>query len=176
VFVIDSETTENTEDLLKHVRRVVGYVARENCIAPRSGPLGFQRCLFYQDDQGRLFNLVLSKHTIGPASTWLQYLDSFSGSQAMMALTVLCRSFPCIANGTPAPSILLRLFLRCLPYQPIFLFLNSCRGPELSSGLLIVYSRFGLDRRDQLVVVKCQHDDTCDAFCISPFPLFIVGL
>lgn len=112
MFVIDSETTENTEDLLKHVRRVVGYVARENCVAPRSGPLGFQRCLFYQDDQGRLFNLVLSKHTIGPASTWLQYLDSFSGSQAMMALTVLCRSFPCIANGTPAPSLSLRLFLR----------------------------------------------------------------
>lgn len=119
--MIDAASTKNTEDVIKHVRRVVGFVARENCIQPRSGPLGFQRCLFYQDEQGRLFNLMFSSHTVGPASTWLEYLDTFSGGQAMMALTVLCRSFPCIANGKHV--VVVVLLVKCRITHLLFLFM-----------------------------------------------------
>lgn len=101
VFVIDSKSTDTTEDIVANIRRVVGFVASENCVGPDAGPLGFQRCLLYQDEQGRLFNLMVSKHAVGPAGTWLEYLDSFSGCEAMMAITVICRSFPCIANSKP---------------------------------------------------------------------------
>lgn len=99
VFVLDSSNIQSNEDVVQHIRRVVGFVARENCVLPRNGPLGFQRCLFYLDQQGRLFNLVLSKHVTGPSGTWMEYLESFSGTEAMVALTVLCRSLPCAANG-----------------------------------------------------------------------------
>ena len=100
VFIIDSASTKNTEEIVLHIRRVFNYVANENCIEPRTGPLGFQRCLLYQDEQGRLFNLMLSKHSISLAATWLEYLESFSGCHAIMAVTVLSRSFPCMANGS----------------------------------------------------------------------------
>jgi hypothetical protein len=99
VFVIDSKSTENTGDVVAHIRRVVGFVARENLVVPQTGPLGFQRCLLYQDEQGRLFNLMVSKHAVGPVATWLEQLDSFSGCEAMIAIAVLCRSLPCIANS-----------------------------------------------------------------------------
>ena len=99
VFVIDSKSTDNTKDVVDHIKRVVGFVARENCVVPKNGPLGFQRCLLYQDEEGRLFNLMLSKHAVGPAGTWQELLDSFSGCEAMMAITVLCRSLPCIVNS-----------------------------------------------------------------------------
>jgi hypothetical protein len=98
VFVIDA-TTKNAEEVVELIRRVVGSVAAENFSEPRAGPLGFQRCLLYQDKQGRLFNLLLSRHTLGPAATWQEYLASFSGGQAMAALTVLCRSLPCVTKG-----------------------------------------------------------------------------
>lgn len=100
VFIIDSASAKNTEEVVQHIRRVAGYVASENSTEQRTGPLGFQRCLFYQDDQGRLFNLMLSRYSVGPAGTWLEYLESFSGAQAMVALTVLCRSLPCLTNGS----------------------------------------------------------------------------
>lgn len=95
VFIIDSVSTPTTADILYHVKRVVGYIARENRSLPKKGPLGYQRCLLYQDHQGRLFNLLLSQHAVGPASKFLEYLDSFSGLEAMVALVVLCRSLAC---------------------------------------------------------------------------------
>jgi hypothetical protein len=101
VFIIDGRSVEGgTEGVLEHVKRVVGFVARENCVLPAVGSLGYERVLLYQDKGGRLFNLSLSKHAVGPASTWLEYLDTFSGKEAMIAVTVLCRSFPCITLGT----------------------------------------------------------------------------
>lgn len=60
--------------------------------------LGYQRCLLYQDSQGNLFNLVLAKHASGPSEKWLDFLHSYSGVQAMMALVILCRSFPCVIH------------------------------------------------------------------------------
>lgn len=99
VYVIEGKSIRNTKEILDHIRRVVGFVARENRIHEKTGPLGDQRCLLYQDTEGRLFNLTLPKHAVGPASRWEEYLDSFSGKEAMIALTVLCRSFPCATEG-----------------------------------------------------------------------------
>ena len=98
VFIIDSISTPTTADILHHVRRVVGFIARENRVRAKTGPLGYQRCLLYQDHQGRLFNLMLSKHAVGPASLWHDYLDSFSGLEAVAAIMILSRSFPCAAS------------------------------------------------------------------------------
>lgn len=97
VFVIDAQNTKQTEEVVQHIRRVVGFVARENSMSAEQA--SSQRVLFYQDEQGRLFNLILSKHVTGPAGTWKEYLESFSGLEALMALTVLCRSLPCIAEN-----------------------------------------------------------------------------
>jgi hypothetical protein len=99
VFIIEAKSIKSTKDILHHVKRVVGFVAKENRIQVRTGPLGFQRCLLYQDQQGRLFNLMLAKHAIGPASKYQDYLDTFSGLQAMVAIVVLCRSFPCATSS-----------------------------------------------------------------------------
>ena len=99
VFIIDAKSIKSTEDIVMHIRRVVGYVARENSIEPRTGPLGFQRCLLYQDHQGRLFNLMLPAHSTGPAKTFQEYMESFSGREAMIAATVLCRSLPCMTES-----------------------------------------------------------------------------
>lgn len=99
VFIIEAKSIKSTKDILHHVKRVVGFVARENRIQVRTGPLGFQRCLLYQDQQGRLFNLMLAKHAIGPAAKYQDYLDTFSGLQAMVAIVVLCRSFPCARSA-----------------------------------------------------------------------------
>jgi hypothetical protein len=68
VYVIEGKSIRNTKEILDHIRRVVGFVARENRIHEKTGPLGYQRCLLYQDPDGRLFNLTLAKHAVGPAS------------------------------------------------------------------------------------------------------------
>jgi hypothetical protein len=102
VFVIDAQNTTTTDEIIQHIRRVVGFVARENGLmnAGRLAAVVQQRVLFYQDEQGRLFNLILSRHVTGPAGTWREYLECFSGPEALVALTLLCRSLPCIAaNG-----------------------------------------------------------------------------
>jgi hypothetical protein len=111
VFIIDSISTPTTSDLLHHVRRVVSFIARENRVRAKTGPLGYQRCLLYQDHQGRLFNLVLSKHSVGPAGLWHDYLDSFSGLEAIAAITILCRSLPCAADrkSWSMPNLSIRL-------------------------------------------------------------------
>jgi hypothetical protein len=99
VFIIDSVSTPTAGDVLHHVRRVVAYISRENRTAEGScRPLGYQRCLLYQDDQGRLFNLLLSEHATGLSAKWKEYLDGFSGLWAMIALSVLARSFPCVGD------------------------------------------------------------------------------
>jgi hypothetical protein len=123
VFVIDADAQNagTVADVVAHIRRVVGFVAREKSrmsttnssaglpSAPSqqqwsSSPQNHQhqqqqRVLFYQDEQGRLFNLILSSHVAGPAGTWREYMESFSGPQALVALTLLCRSLPCIVTA-----------------------------------------------------------------------------
>jgi hypothetical protein len=93
VFVLDGRVIANSYSLLTNVKRVIQIVSRDNY------NYSDKRCLLYQDEFGRLFNVVLSPHTIGPASSYEEYLSTYSGCQAMVALAVLCRSFPCIASG-----------------------------------------------------------------------------
>jgi hypothetical protein len=116
VYVIDSASTANSEEVLQHVKRVVGFVATESRTRRNNKPFtsasdipveaatlnsnSFQRCLLYQDGQGRLFNLMLSNHSVGPAARYMEYLTTFSNLEAIIALTILCRSVPCIFNGT----------------------------------------------------------------------------
>jgi hypothetical protein len=105
VFIIEAKSIDSTADILHHVKRVVGFVARENVALKYNNSdepgssLGFQRCLLYQDRYGRLLNLTLSQHAAGPTSKYQEFLDSFSGLEAMIALTVLSRSFPCAMEG-----------------------------------------------------------------------------
>ena len=102
VFIIEAKSIDSTADILHHVKRVVGFVARENRAVSQSAAapgLGFQRCLLYQDRYGRLLNLTLASHAAGPTAKFQEYLDCFSGLEAMVALTVLTRSFPCAMEG-----------------------------------------------------------------------------
>ncbi|KAL7569922.1 hypothetical protein ACA910_008583 [Epithemia clementina (nom. ined.)] len=107
VFIIEAKSIETTSDILHHIHRVIDYVSRENQMfslgqldenGEHLDPLGFQRCLLYQDRSGRLFNLVIAQHAVGPASKFEELMDSFKGVEAMVALTVLCRSFSCVMN------------------------------------------------------------------------------
>jgi hypothetical protein len=105
VFIIDSVSTPTTADVIHHVRRVVLYMAHENYSHPTSSDGGwmkdYQRCLLYQDDQGRLFNLVVPPHAVGPVQQFVdQHADGFSNVQAVMALLVLCRILPSAEEGT----------------------------------------------------------------------------
>ena len=103
VMVLDSTKVRTTAEIVDNVRRVVDFVALENRDMGGkgvTGPSRYQRCLLYQDREGRLFNLVLSKSTAGPAAEWEDNFNSFSGVLAMGTISVLCRSFPCVAEGT----------------------------------------------------------------------------
>ena len=59
-----------------------------------------QRCLLYRDATGKLYNLTLHNGCSGLASTWKSQLLSFSGFQALVALTVLTRAFACSSVDT----------------------------------------------------------------------------
>ena len=124
--MIDSESTANANEVLQHVKRVIRYVATESRTRCSGGTSSanttgsgdaalnavsnhdasttlnnnsFQRCLLYLDGQGRLYNLTLSNHSIGPTSRYMEYLTTFSNMEAIIALTILSRSAPCIFNG-----------------------------------------------------------------------------
>jgi hypothetical protein len=108
-YVIDGSNIRTSHELLSNVKHVVKLVALENCNTKAKSSQKSenqaeckpnQRCLLYQDEYGRLFNITLSNHAVGPVATYQEYLESFSGLQAMIALTVLCRSFPCMMSGT----------------------------------------------------------------------------
>jgi hypothetical protein len=111
--VIDSKTTANAQDVLRHVKRVIDFVSTKKRTEASTCVEG-QRCLLYLDEQGRLFNLTLSGHSIAPANTWMEYLDTFSNLEAIIALTILCRSIPCMTSGT---SEILDILLFCQQAQ-----------------------------------------------------------
>lgn len=59
-----------------------------------------QRCFLYKDQNGRLYNLTLKNGSGGLAGSWQSANTSFSGLQALVALTVLSRVLPCYnVNG-----------------------------------------------------------------------------
>ena len=84
-----------SENILKDLRSIVDKVAHENRNIALFNPNVTQRCCLFEDHEGRLFNLVFSNHAVGPAGQWESLLSSFSGTEAMIAFTVLCRSLPC---------------------------------------------------------------------------------
>mmetsp|Transcript_23221 Transcript_23221/g.64574 ORF Transcript_23221/g.64574 Transcript_23221/m.64574 type:complete len:545 (+) Transcript_23221:71-1705(+) len=115
VFIIEAKSIQTTADILHHVQRVVGFVARENRTyrynpldmetmvgedeehtSATTASLGFQRCLLYQDKTGRLFNLMLSPHSMGQAAQFENYTDTFSNVQAVSMLAIMARSFTCM--------------------------------------------------------------------------------
>lgn len=55
-----------------------------------------QRCILYRDKSGQLYNLTCDNGSGGLAETWKNLLLSFSGLQAMVALSILTRAFACI--------------------------------------------------------------------------------
>jgi len=56
------------------------------------------RCLLYRN-KGKLFNIVLEEHSVHSLTRFHEYWDDFSVTQAVVALTVLCRSLPCLSQG-----------------------------------------------------------------------------
>ncbi|GKY90464.1 hypothetical protein MPSEU_000020200 [Mayamaea pseudoterrestris] len=98
VYVIKGENCADTGEVLKQVKRIVNLISMATRVLPMSGSLEYERALLYQDHNERLFNLLISHHAVGPSETWKNYLDSFSGLEAMIALLVLIRSFPCATS------------------------------------------------------------------------------
>ena len=83
----------SSDDVLSDVRHIVRLVSKDDRRAPLREK---QRCLLYRDERDRVFNLKVKGESSGLASQWEAQLLSFSGFEAIVALTVLCRAFPCI--------------------------------------------------------------------------------
>ncbi|KAI2502160.1 hypothetical protein MHU86_12296 [Fragilaria crotonensis] len=101
--------THESSNILKAIRSIIDKAASENVSTALLEPNVKLRCCLFEDENGRLFNLVVSEHSVGPATEWASLLQSFSGIQAMIAFVVLCRSFPCaFANniGQLQPALL----------------------------------------------------------------------
>lgn len=92
----------DSNDIMQDLKSIVSKVARENRNQAAFNPNLTQRCCLYEDHEGRLFNLVVAPHAVGPAGTWASLLETFSGTQAMIAFTVLCRSLPCAFSNNIA--------------------------------------------------------------------------
>lgn len=84
VYVIVHDTAHLFED----IRDVIEVVSNEDT-------KGVDICLLYQDAQGKLYNLCLEYYAAGVSSGWRSQVMRFSGFQATLAFTVLCRAFPC---------------------------------------------------------------------------------
>ena len=88
-------THKSAKIILKAIRSVIDKAASENVHIALIDPDVKLRCCLFEDENGLLFNLVVSEHSVGPATEWASLLQSFSGIQAMIAFSVLCRSIPC---------------------------------------------------------------------------------
>jgi hypothetical protein len=56
------------------------------------------RCLLYEDEKGRLFNLLVAGDFSGLTKNYDSMLDKASGLEAICALVVLMRSFACVGT------------------------------------------------------------------------------
>jgi len=83
----------SSDDVLSDVRHIVSMVSKDDRRAPLREK---QRCLLYRDERDRVFNLMIKGESSGLSSQWEAQLLSFSGFEAIVALSVLCRTFPCI--------------------------------------------------------------------------------
>ncbi|KAL7528459.1 hypothetical protein ACHAXR_002458 [Thalassiosira sp. AJA248-18] len=101
------------------LKQVVQHVAASKSDRSRS-PYENQRCLLYRDANGRLYNLTLNNGSSGLAGTWKSLLISYSGLQALVALTVLTRAYACadVAETILKPGYL-SLILGLILYEEI---------------------------------------------------------
>ena len=99
IFIIDSKISTTTADIVDSMRNVIDHLSNEERARPTFNSRQSQRCLLYRDHEGRFFNLTLAEHTTALASQWRKFVESFSDVQALAALTVLSRSFGCLAAG-----------------------------------------------------------------------------
>jgi len=94
VYVISHDTPHLFED----IRDVIEVVSNEDRRLNGKSDKNNSRCLLYQDAQGRLYNLCLEYYAAGVSAGWRSQVMKFAGFQATLALTVLCRAFPCAGN------------------------------------------------------------------------------
>jgi hypothetical protein len=99
IFIVDSKVSVTTGDIMKSVHNIIRHVSKEERMRTAFLPRVTQRCLLYRDNEGRFFNLTLAEHTTASAGQWRGLLNSFSAFQAVMVLTVLCRSFACATQS-----------------------------------------------------------------------------
>lgn len=72
------------------LRKVVEHASKSKANGSKNA-----RCFLYKDENGRLYNLTLNNGSGGLAASWQSTNTSFSGLQALVALTVLSRVLPC---------------------------------------------------------------------------------
>jgi len=139
------------------LRKVVEHVSK-NCNDRSKHHLDNQRCLLYRDEKGRLYNLLLKNESAGLASTWKSLLLSFSGLQAMIAITALARVFSCVnpdENSSVKPGYL-SIVLGLILYEEISYVGLNCsmyiRGtPSIAAHTLI--SNFDSDWPRKIVLI-----------------------
>jgi len=84
----------DSEDLKEDLTKIVEDASNDDRTTS-----DYNRVCLYKDEQGRVFNLVLSGATRGLGSNFAMNLAGFSGLQATCAMAVLARSLGCLTQG-----------------------------------------------------------------------------
>lgn len=92
-FIIVSGPDDDIVEIMQRVRDVIQFVAR---LRRSHKQTTMKFCLLFQDIDGLLYNLTMPSHVVGTFSQWQGSLHAFSGIQAMGAISILSRSFPCV--------------------------------------------------------------------------------
>lgn len=93
-FIVVSGKEDNTSEILQRVRDVIDFVS----VLKRSHSASLKCCLLFQDSDGLLYNLVVPHQATGPFSRLQSNMSEFSGMQAMAAISIFARLFPCISG------------------------------------------------------------------------------
>lgn len=89
VFLISHEC-DNVWKEVKHCISEASSMAIYNCST--------DRCLLYEDEKGRLFNLKVAGDFSGLTNSYDSMLDKASGLEAICAFVVLVRAFACVGT------------------------------------------------------------------------------
>jgi hypothetical protein len=90
VFLITYEC-DNVWKEVKHCIFEASSMAICNC--------SMDRCLLYEDEKGRLFNLKMAGDFSGLINSYDSMLDKASGLEAICAFVVLVRAFACVGKA-----------------------------------------------------------------------------
>ena len=117
VYVISHDTPhlfEDIKDVIEVVSNSDRYYGHKD------------RCLLYQDTQGKYYNLCLEYHAAGVSAGWMSQVMKFSGFQATAAFTILLRAFPCAGNvGGIRPAYLAFVFGMVLSEEISLSYVNA---------------------------------------------------